>query len=263
MTTLRTRFPVYSWPDGSSVELRIRAPGAVISGGVPPEDASMLMVTFKDDTRLGLRLKSGAETNGPCKSSTHFIKKSWIGSDFPGANRRGNREKLFGFFYDLKLPQLGVSCTLVMNKNELDWINFQGPTFVSDEVFDQRYDEARRRTPGHMSAPPFLGAEALAGARLRQIMPNHLWRSVWNDLDGDRKEFEAMSLEEAVDWLCEDAQVFPESHRADWEATNVERGTWLMPTPEEIEVFYILDEPLPFTWSYDALLQWVSGRAGE
>jgi hypothetical protein len=258
----RTRFLVYSWPDGSNVELRIRAPGAVVSGGVPPGDASMLMVTFMDDTRLGLQLKSGAETNGPCKSSTHFIKKSWIGSDFSGANRKGNREKLFGFFYDLRLP-LGASPNLVMNKNELDWIGFQGPTFISDEVFDQRHEEARRRGKWKMSSPSFLGADILAGSRVKQL-PNQLWEAMWHDdLEGDKRESQSATLEEAVDWLCEDAQVFPESQRAAWEAANIERGTWIMPTPEEIEVFYILDEPLPFTWSYDALHRWLSDRTQE
>lgn len=260
MTTRpRTRFTVYSWPDGSDVELRIRAPGSVISGGVPPEDASMLMVSFVDGTRLGLRLKKGSETHGPASHLTFFIKKSWNGSDFPGAHRRGNREKLFGFFYDLRLPQLRTSSCLVMNKNELDWINFQGPTCVPDEVFDQRHDEARRRFPGPMSSPPFLGANGLAGAKIQKY-PNQPYKAIWHDLDGDRRGFETATFEQAVDWMCQDALVFPESLRAEWEAANVERGTWLLPTEEEMEVFHILDEPPPFAWDYDALHGWLSER---
>lgn len=250
-----TRFPVYVWPDGSEVELRIRAPGAVVSGGVPPHDSNLLMVKFPDETRLALRLKLGSESNWPAREWKYFIKKSWVGSDFSGADVPENRKKLLGFLYDLKLPMIGSSQYLVMNQNELDWIDFMGPTFIPDQTFEQRYEEARKGGRWKKIYAPFL-----PGSKIKELH-NGLWSATFPSLSEIRiREYRSTTLEEAVDWLLKETLVFPESQRSAWEAANVERGTWLLPTAEEIEIFHLLDEPLPFTWGYEELERWLMNR---
>ena len=65
------------------------------------------------------------------------------------------------------------------------------------------------------------------------------------------------TLKDAVDQLIEKDDIRPESEKKDWIEKNVEFGTWIVPSQEEIEVFNILDEPLPFFWEARMLEEWI------
>jgi hypothetical protein len=39
------------------------------------------------------------------------------------------------------------------------------------------------------------------------------------------------------------------------------KGAFVLPEPEEVEVMRILDEPLPFWWPFNDLLEWVRSRS--
>ncbi len=63
--------------------------------------------------------------------------------------------------------------------------------------------------------------------------------------------------------LEQEGMVLPESSREQWDQENVLKGKFLIPSPEEVEVFRILDEPLPFFWEDEALVQWLCGKECE
>lgn len=57
------------------------------------------------------------------------------------------------------------------------------------------------------------------------------------------------AIRKACDILCEKELLLPISTKEEWEAANAEKGRFLIPSEEEVQVFKILDESLPFFWS--------------
>lgn len=89
------------------------------------------------------------------------------------------------------------------------------------------------------------------------------WTVIWGDNHQGPSEREAVwddDFSAAVDKALAAAMILPISQKDAWENERVERGTPTIISPEEAEVFKILDEPLPFWWGYADLLEWLRGR---
>lgn len=67
-------------------------------------------------------------------------------------------------------------------------------------------------------------------------------------------------LRKAVQILCEKELLLPISQKEEWESMNLEKGRFLIPSPEEVEIYRLLDEPLPFFWKQEDLLKWLVER---
>lgn len=55
------------------------------------------------------------------------------------------------------------------------------------------------------------------------------------------------------------ALLIPSSEMPQWEAENVVYGSWVLPSQEEVEVYRILGEKLPFFWEDDQIDAWLAG----
>jgi hypothetical protein len=170
------------------------------------------------------------------------------------------------------------------------------PRWVSDELWDSRFELAREylspdrpysdkkeSTPyrprrfSYRPASPSREAAALYGIEHFQyfvirsgkittdaytVHPRG-WTAIWGDNEsGSITLDEAWSdtFEEAVDGALSKALILPMSQKEQWESENIERGTPTLLSQEEIEVFNILEEPLPYWWGYDRLLEWLRSR---
>jgi hypothetical protein len=136
------------------------------------------------------------------------------------------------------------------------------PKFVDDQRFSNRYEEAANFTRTEGS---FLGC--VEGFKKKNVLyvSGKLVELSWHQDDLPPKngarvfkaETEALPLREAVDQLIFREDIRPESEKAEWMEKNVEFGTWIAPSPEEVEVFRILDERLPFFWGTAELREWI------
>jgi hypothetical protein len=70
----------------------------------------------------------------------------------------------------------------------------------------------------------------------------------------------AQSAKLLVDKICDHFRILPESKREWWEKTQVERGTFVIPSPEEVEVFRILEEELPLLWPHETFVPWIEAQ---
>lgn len=72
----------------------------------------------------------------------------------------------------------------------------------------------------------------------------------------------AKSQQKLVDKICSYYHILPESKREWWERTQIERGTFVLPSPEEVEVFRILEEELPLLWPPETFEPWIETNQG-
>lgn len=143
------------------------------------------------------------------------------------------------------------------------------PVFIPDDRWDGRHEEAKtyevdlrgRSKDSLPHRPPFLGVLtgfAVDGPGRNPSRPVWLASALdWNNsmiprgIAGDTPE-------KAVDHLLfEFARVRPERDREEWERKNVERGTFLAPTEDEVAVYRAMGECLPFFWNPRDLHAWL------
>lgn len=156
------------------------------------------------------------------------------------------------------------------------------PSFVSNEDWNRRYELAKAFVvTGHVHADdPVYTSNSKRGMFLeipwfllvRAMGDRVSWSARWglpgaeHSTKGTQWKESATnqsyhwSAESAVDEVLDRCSVLPESERDAWEAENAERGEFLLPTPEEIELFRMLGEELPFFWGEDQLEAWLSER---
>lgn len=87
------------------------------------------------------------------------------------------------------------------------------------------------------------------------LPPSHSLYDLHNEPD------ERSALQKACDLLCSAELLLPVSAREEWESANAKRGRFLIPSEEEVQVFKILDEPLPFFWK-EGLVEFLLERQG-
>lgn len=138
------------------------------------------------------------------------------------------------------------------------------PLFVSEDLWNKRFELAKDKSFGDNSfeaVPDYMGVGTIHRLQIAYDRLNMNWRVFWI-FGGSGGEVSTTSdtFENAVGAVMKNNNIRPESERDSWEEESVERGTFLIPTPEEVEVFRILDEPLPFFLPGDEAGEWVRGR---
>lgn len=245
-----TEVPVYAWADGTRAELilrqqvnksayfRIRSPGLVLQ-------------FFFDIQSQELRW-------GEVFGNTH--NKTAV----EDLNR-----KMVGFILDLgvKRPDANAFNGFMV---ESPWVHSDAkfnlfgacPRFVSDELWAKRFDipTSPDDDPRFLvEKKPYIldGYEILGYCNGTTI---DLWFHGNQRRSGTRI---GNTKEEVIEAILIDLFVLPESARQDWEAANVERGVFLIPSPDEVEMYRALGEPIPLLWPLPGLQAWLEERLSE
>lgn len=73
----------------------------------------------------------------------------------------------------------------------------------------------------------------------------------------------AKTLGAVVDKVCKEFGILPDAQREEWAEENVEKGVFVRPTPEEVQLYQMLDEKLPFFLPDEELKQWMAVALSE
>ncbi len=249
---------IYRWPDGSYVSCEV----------------------LSDMAQVCLRVfVAGSESNP---------EELWIGTSEPlhgqvdhgvYAERCASYPvevewKIVGFLLDLGVVRAWESPNLARSSGEEILAAY--PLYVPDELFATRYDRARELLavwPVEGRLLLFDQVEVFEGKTCGAPGPRRETRRPARRTTVTSYPFSVevhrgavsylssgASLEEAVDDLCDGLLILPESRRSAWEAEHIERGTWVLPSAEEVELYQMLGEELPFWWHHEKLEQWLMER---
>lgn len=275
---------IYEWGDGFRVDM-IHVPNhrpkfMVVPSRKPSRMRDFALFTPEPGPPIHLLLRLGESVN------LHFRdeKRSW---DYLQQERR-----LAGFALDLGIVKNVFFEGLFETGDWEDPSLVRYPKFVPDERFERRIEEAMEMWDSCSSWPKhqkksknrnFLGC-----VHGMQMEVNHHQMLLSWDVNGSGRRRTISSYrqytpkagearqtpkvqnahpdlervtERLVDMMLQsEGLVLPESSRQAWEEENVLKGKFLIPSPEEVEVFRILEEPLPFFWGDEALVQWLEGQ---
>lgn len=191
---------------------------------------------------------------------------------------RSTSKKVLGFFLDLGASRPFLSSNLGL---QLQAVSLQIPVYVPNDLWANRFDQAlqilRSKRTGDLllwEVDIYIKEEDDGGGEDDDEEDEEEDRDGDADWDHDRSsvfltgldeasfgfDFEGGSVEEVVDDFTFDQLILPESGRESWETENVERGSWVLPTPEEVEVYRALGEQLPFWWELEKLEAWLRER---
>lgn len=180
-------------------------------------------------------------------------------------------KKVLGFFLDLGASRPFLSSNLGL---QLRAVPLQVPVYVPNDLWRNRFDQARQILQSKQSGDLLLwevdiyietenGEEDEEGERDEDSGWDHDRSSVFlTGLDEASFgfDFEGGSVEEVVDDFTSEHLILPESGQEAWESESVDRGSWVLPTLEEVEVYRALGEQLPFWWELEKLEAWLRER---
>lgn len=285
---------IYAWLDGSDAILRLRHEPWMSGYSVD------FIFRWADDYGPDDYVNPGMGIVEPVFSIESLPGEGTLVAmdNLPIYPERLNR-KILGLLLDIGIVEHPTQTpSLILNlEGAIPSIPIAGayPRWVSDELWGSRFELAReylssdwlysdKKTsaykPRHFAyRPDSPSKEAVAlygiehfqyfvvrsGKITTQAQTVHLkgWTVIWGDNEsGSTALDEAWSdtLEGAVDSALSKALILPLSQKEQWECEHVERGTPTLLSQEEIEVFNILEEPLPYWWGYDRLLEWLRSR---
>lgn len=272
---------VYEWEDGSQIcmlHVPGRRPKFMLEPGKKPsrmQDFAVFTPKLDGWARLLLKLEDLV--------NRHFLD---FVDDGDAEHYRLQEQKLAGFALDLGISKNVFFSGLFETGDWGDPSIVRYPKFVPDERLERRVEEALRMWDSVVFWPKshefskkehFLGC--VHGMQMRaednQILV--AWdvngsgkrRTISEYRPKGRKDRQVPGMvsdlelvtKKLIDMVLEqEGMVLPESSREQWERENVLKGKFLIPSPEEVEVFRILDEPLPFFWEDEALIQWLDGK---
>lgn len=250
---------VYRWADGSEVLLTFRGSWS------EAENQNILLFMFKmkwsDPHAHSVELEIHSRNYPALYVPAH---------DFIPTIELVDQKKLRGFVLDLGVDRLlvnftGLIATHIGSKPSV--VSY--PRFFPKETWDARYEHAlghvvsdfSEQTWHRKSSETVFHVNYLKFRRPKANDEPAFWRQTtwtyqWYS-NGTRIEREAASLEESVDDILRTENILPESAKEAWDKENVERGAFVLPTPEEVEVFRILDEPLPFFLPWREVEAWM------
>lgn len=176
-------------------------------------------------------------------------------------------KKLRGLLFDMGASRPNENSPGMISDSERGSVLVSWPRWISEEVWANRIEAAKEHVytslPAANHRKTFMG---IPGFALVESLPPgetradpRLWTGGWKAAWWGETTW-SETLEGAVDAALEMNFVLPDSRREQWEADNIERGVFVLPTPEEVEVFKILDEPMPIWWPFDQLLAWIRER---
>lgn len=247
---------IYTWEDGSSVE---------VLWNPSPQNEMTRHFFFVP--------RHGKEEAGSARFNPYALPKDrmfylYMPDDW--------RAKVAGFFLDL-----GGSQDFASAPSPSVHIS-PYPIWMSDKDWEQRTSVL---TEGRLVEPdPEESGYMMPVARLAesQILPGE-WNiyimapNDWRFVTGQKKNYamqvpsstgtygrpiviRAKNARRLVDKICERFHILPESKREWWEKNQVERGTFVLPSPEEVEMFRLLDEELPFLWPPETFEPWIEAQ---
>ncbi len=242
---------VYRWSDGSTVS---------VCAGFPRQKAVSFRVQVSGRTALLLSIFDG--------EFQHRVVEASSRTDWPAELER----KILGFVLELGAERWESDYTGLLYNTEGDTTNTQlasYPRFVDDDRWAGRYEEARRLLESG-DEDTFLGVlrettcfKTKGGGITYESKDLKHWKK-------QKKPFsmswggtaplggvEGPTIEAAVDEACRLELLVPLSGREAWEAEHVERGTWVLPSAEEVELYQMLGEPLPFWWGVERCREWL------
>lgn len=148
------------------------------------------------------------------------------------------------------------------------------PRWVSDDRWADRYVEADKflykKVASRLGGPDHFTQELGAGemyldhlGQLEIYGPDYYstgdWTATWKS--SGETPMERDTFVELVDAILSWEDLQPEAAREAWEAENIERGEFVLPGRNEIEMYRMMDERNPFLWSADKLATWLSERS--
>lgn len=247
---------IYRWTDGSVVFLvelsRVEGSGLEHGFQICLQGLKPVTIRIQDSLFPGNELINvGRAFSISRYSSTRWDHPARWGKQTQRTLSTPEHErKLLGFIFDL----MGRDYLL---KRELLWedteggpsytdLGPRGPTVVSDEEWLNRYS----LISGH-EIHLHDSLSTREGQKSKKVWYTEFeneFCSPWRD-----------SKEEAIDDALLAYPIVPPSGLEEWFQNNLERGIWVKPTPEEVQVWSILDEKLPFFWPTEDLLRWLNG----
>lgn len=253
---------VYEWPDGVFVEMIVRRDsglyGALFSIRRPDSSAPLFTMELvarafqkKFELPMMVAFKSG--------STSRPIDRAYL-------------PKLIGFLLDLGVRRYPTSIhrrSLIAKdggpSQKEDYAPY--PRFVPDIRWESRYEEAKRFTQReHLawSVEADLVTEKYLGLlKSFEILPpefylDDIWHATYSSMAIEH--IESTYFHGLIDRVLDEELILPESGKTAWEAAHVERGTFVLPSQEEVEVYRILDEMLPLLLPMEQLEEWLRGQ---
>ncbi len=263
--------PFYEWPDGSTAALEFEDDYHSFvflhPADRPPDESVMLTVRPVGSTLPGpLARSAGAEF--PCLSF----------SGDPEQVRIEDARKIRGLVLDLGVRRaLPHDRDLVYRAGGAAHRVASYPRWVEDERWAYRADELERhRFPRNVTRSqgrsylqrPWLGhlqaleLDVVRPELLEQVQErHHRWTATWGGHSHNRRRHTtADTVAELADEICAQEMLLPASEKEAWDAANVERGRFVVPSPDEVELFRMLGEDLPLLWPVPAARRWILDR---
>lgn len=261
---------VYEWPDGSVLKLQFliekqqRTPVLWFGNGWPP-------IVLGCGHPAG-SMEAVLYAEAPARPDEFDAALAKLDPD--GA------KKLLGFALDAGVDRFTPSWTGLVTTHTKPPTVLPYPRWVSDEEWATRYEVARRRlVPGGVPSTtetlsrywgPLVGGIP-QNFFVRYYRDKEEWYAKWDSGRSDSGTMSAHSpdrgrgtvegsLEEVVDWCLAYELILPASRREAWEAENVLRGTFVLPDEEEVRVFRLLGETLPFFWGESRFKTWLADK---
>lgn|GEM_PF-6925745 len=135
------------------------------------------------------------------------------------------------------------------------------PIFVPDDLWDRRHEIAARDhvegAGGLVSREPFLGVVRSLVLRRVLLSPDLRHKDLWIARVGrNLMVANYLPFDQLVDEVLAKHLAFQESDRDRTRQELAPRGEWVRPTPEEVELFLLLGERLPFLWDAENARDW-------
>lgn len=235
-------WPIYRWPDGSKVSVYI--------------DRCLIFLFESHDWTAEIGVDANREILQWIHQPMAMMDGKWV----PGP-LHPDEKKLVGFLLDLDVPRFKRVGTLF--DSSLIHGNDRGshyPRFVSDEVWQQRYDLVVDDLKSIKTFLPFLSTDYFYRASSTIWEEHPIWTfSVSLDRNGSYvRTFQSKtSLRGAVDQAIDRLSVLPHRDKEKWDALNTEKGQFVGCLSNEIDLYRTLGEPLPFWWALDDLVPWL------
>lgn len=134
-----------------------------------------------------------------------------------------------------------------------------GPIFIDDDRWDHRYEEAKKFiVPKSHWKPQFL--DLIEGFEIYPVLFDSITNEprYWSATVERALVACQVPFEETVDLaiLRHISPIRPMREKEEWESINKIHGTWVHPDTEEIELYHVLGENLPFQWDREDLYRW-------
>jgi hypothetical protein len=254
-----SQYTIYQWEDEGQIVF------------IPSMKGLVSQFAYRDARAIRLRLYWNPETRSVSTTPSPTARV------IPPEIGESDVKKVRGFLLDAGFPhRKGPNLVMVNSDDKTTRIFY--PKWIEEDRWNQRYEEAAQRVilgklPGIGDWPTpkvdFLGwAENVVIfkdrfiSKTRGALPFKIWWGHWQvSPERETRGTDLVStIEEAVDIITRTKLLLPESAKPDWERANVNRGEFIVPSPEEVEVFRVLDQELPFLLSSKELEEWIAGR---